>query len=241
MTRKKNKFFTFVFSTMFGAGQMYMGFMKQGISIMTLTVFIIALGSWTGIGTIFLILPVLWFYSFFDSINKMSMPNREFESLEDNYIFLPKQEGVQLKSLITKYENAIAITLILLGGIVLFENILDFIADWASNMNYDVLENFIYTLRWNGSKVLFSIIIILIGVKMILGKKKELDREEPELFGDKTEFHDSEIKKDFYINPFIESENAADLEKTITGSIEQVSNVLPIDTADNSNQDRNNH
>ncbi|QHQ62634.1 hypothetical protein Ana3638_19155 [Anaerocolumna sedimenticola] len=184
MTRKKNKFFTFVFSTMFGAGQMYMGFMKQGVSIMALTAILIALGSWTGIGTIFLTLPVLWFYSFFDSINKMTLPDRIFETLEDNYIFLPKQEGIQLKSLIVKYEKAIAITLILLGGIVLCENILDFIAEQASRLNYEGLADFIYSLRWNGSKVLFSIIIILIGFKMIIGKKKELDREEPELVSD---------------------------------------------------------
>ena len=224
---------------MFGAGQMYMGFMKQGISIMTLTVLIIALGSWTGIGTIYLTLPVIWFYSFFDSINKMSMPGREFETLEDNYIFLPKQEGVQLKSLISKYEKAIAITLILLGGIVLFENSLDFIADWATNMDYDELEDIVYSLRWNGSKVLFSIIIILIGVKMILGKKKELDREEPELLVDKTEFHESELKQDFYIQPFTEAANAADLDKTGTDCMEQVSNSLPTDTGDN--QDKINH
>lgn len=215
MTRKKNKFFTFIFSTMFGAGQMYMGFMKQGVSIMALTFFIIALGSWTGIGTIFLTLPVLWFYSFFDSINKMTLPDRVFQTLEDNYILLPKQDGIQLKSFIAKYEKAIAIILILLGGMVLCENILDFIADQASRMNYNGLANFIYSLRWNGSKVLFSIVIILIGIKMIIGKKKELDREEPD--------------------------NTADLKEVLPDNKELVSDIIPMDSDAADNPIRNNN
>ena len=33
---RKNSFFTFLFSFVPGAGEMYMGFMKQGLSLMTL-------------------------------------------------------------------------------------------------------------------------------------------------------------------------------------------------------------
>ena len=40
--QKKNKFFTFMFSFIPGAAEMYMGFMKQGISLMTL--FMVCLG-----------------------------------------------------------------------------------------------------------------------------------------------------------------------------------------------------
>ena len=35
MTKKKSKFFTFCCSLIPGAGEMYLGFLKQGISIMT--------------------------------------------------------------------------------------------------------------------------------------------------------------------------------------------------------------
>ena len=35
-TKKKNKFFTFCFSLFPGAGEMYMGFMKAGVSLMLL-------------------------------------------------------------------------------------------------------------------------------------------------------------------------------------------------------------
>ena len=46
---KKNNFFTFIFSFLPGAAEMYMGFMKNGFSI--LAIFFIALGS--GIITMF--------------------------------------------------------------------------------------------------------------------------------------------------------------------------------------------
>ena len=36
MRHKKNRFWTFLFSLFPGAGEMYMGFMKQGVSLMTL-------------------------------------------------------------------------------------------------------------------------------------------------------------------------------------------------------------
>ncbi len=36
MTRKKNGFLTFIFSLLPGAGEMYMGFFKQGMSIMAI-------------------------------------------------------------------------------------------------------------------------------------------------------------------------------------------------------------
>ena len=159
MKKKKNKFFTLLFSMMFGAGQMYMGFMKQGLSLMTATAVIIFLGSWLNIGPILFALPVLWFYSFFDSINKMSLSDEEFHNLDDCYFFIQNIENVQIKKLITKYNNMIAVVLILLGVSVLGENILDY---W----NY-----------WNASRILFAIVIIVIGVKMIIGKKSELDTQ----------------------------------------------------------------
>ena len=43
MTKKKSSFLTFCFSFLPGAGQMYMGFMKRGISLMSSFFFLIFL------------------------------------------------------------------------------------------------------------------------------------------------------------------------------------------------------
>ena len=49
MIRKKSKGWTFIFSLLPGAGEMYMGFMKQGLSLMTIFATLCAVGIWLDI------------------------------------------------------------------------------------------------------------------------------------------------------------------------------------------------
>lgn len=229
MIRKKNKFFTFVFATLFGAGQMYMGFMRQGVSLMIAAMAIIAIGSWSGIGVLFLSLPVLWFYAFFDAINKMTMPNSAFEKLEDQYIFLANMDFKQLKSLISKYEKGIAIILILIGGSVLGEYMLDSIANLASRTGMPGLADFASGLRWNGSRLLFSFAIIVIGIRMIMGKKKELELEERRDEDNRYNFKSMEYgNKTFPDNPVMKSDNLTGVNYGFdSGTAEEVTDTTP--------------
>ena len=87
MTRQKGKFLTFCFSLVPGAGQMYLGFMKQGLSLMTVFAALCAFSTWLAIGPLLLFAPIIWFYSFFDVINKNSLDPEEFYTLEDHYIW----------------------------------------------------------------------------------------------------------------------------------------------------------
>ena len=48
MTNKKNRFFTLVFSCCPGAGEMYLGLYRQGVSLMGLFFGTIALAAWLG-------------------------------------------------------------------------------------------------------------------------------------------------------------------------------------------------
>lgn len=180
MIKKKNKFFTLVFSMMLGAGQMYMGFMKQGISIMSAAAAIIFLGSWLNIGPILYALPVLWFYSFFDTINKMSLSEEKLQEIEDQYLFIQNTEKVQIKKIFLKYDTIIASLLILVGVLVLGDNMMDYIIQITPNL-YPRMHSFMMTLRWDAPRILFAIMIIAIGIKMILGKKTELDSESSEI------------------------------------------------------------
>lgn len=50
MKKQKHGFWVFIFSLIPGAGEMYMGFKKQGLSIMLLFWGSIALASITGLG-----------------------------------------------------------------------------------------------------------------------------------------------------------------------------------------------
>ncbi|MDD3140341.1 MAG: hypothetical protein PHX08_15405, partial [Lachnospiraceae bacterium] len=87
MTKKKNGFLTFVFSCLPGAGEMYMGFFKQGVSIMSLFFLLIFVSSWMNMGALMYISPVIWFYSFFHANNLHSLPDEEFYAIEDTFLF----------------------------------------------------------------------------------------------------------------------------------------------------------
>ena len=197
MIRKKSKFFTFIFSMMFGAGHMYMGFMKEGISITTAAAIVIFTGSWLNIGPVLYVLPVLWCYSFFDALNKRSMPDELFQTLEDHYLFIENYDRNQLNKLLSKHSNSIAALLIIVGFSILGENFLSYIADIVDTSFGDRFYSFVNSLRWDLPRLIFSGIIIYIGVRLIVGKKKELYEYDDAIV------HTTELKNNFSIDDYI--------------------------------------
>lgn len=173
MTRKKGKFLTFIFSCIPGAGQMYMGFMKQGTSLMGAFFLIIFLGNWLNIGAIMYALPVLWFYSFFDGINKMSLDDEEFYCLEDHYLFIENLDYGTITKFVKKYNILVSIILIILGGSVLFNTFLILISRmfnvWFSDLA-EFVRNFV-------PQTAFALFLIWLGVKLISNKKKNLEEK----------------------------------------------------------------
>jgi len=178
MKRKRNKFFTLIFSMMFGAGQMYMGFMKIGVSLMTAATAIIFCGIWFESGVIMFALPVLWFYSFFDSINMMSMPDENFQGIEDHYLIIWNTNNRQIKNLLTKFNAVLAVVLILVGVSMIGNTILNTLINRISyGQSLQLYKTFRY-LNLNVFRSLFALVIIVVGIKMIIGKKTQLDSEE---------------------------------------------------------------
>ena len=64
MTKKKNGFFTFICSLIPGAGEMYLGFMKEGVSIMSLAFILFGFAACINIEPVLFLIPIIWFYSF---------------------------------------------------------------------------------------------------------------------------------------------------------------------------------
>lgn len=87
MAKQKGKFLTFCCALVPGAGHMYLGFMKMGLSLMSIFAVVCALAVGLEIGALLLFAPIVWFYSFFDVINKNSLDPAEFYALEDGYIW----------------------------------------------------------------------------------------------------------------------------------------------------------
>lgn len=172
MPKKRNKVWTVIFSALPGAGHMFMGFMKRGVSMMSLFFLIIFLSSWLGIGPLLYLLPVLWFYSFFECINLICDDDEEFAAVKDRYLF-------RMNSFTGLHEQLSKRAGLYIGVILLFFGL--YLV--ASRL----LLQFRYALSPQAARCLDSIfavfpqafvgvIIILIGIRLIRGKKEELEK-----------------------------------------------------------------
>lgn len=171
MTRQKNKIFTFCWSLIPGAAHMYMGFMKMGISLMGIFFATIFLGALFHLDLILVFLPIVWFYSFFDANNKNTIEDEEFYQIEDDYLFHISQLNL-LHNLWNKKGNAIIAAILILSGIYLLINpIMNWLYD-NSLLSYKYRE-MIWDLYNSIPQIFLAMVIIIIGIRLIRGKKQE--------------------------------------------------------------------
>lgn len=175
MKQKKNKIFRFIFSLLPGAGEMYMGFMKMGVSLMTLFFALMVIFLFLRLESMIFICTVIWFYSFFNVHNIAGMPEEEFCMLEDKY--LVHFDQLFLTNFTFKFKNkTIGIFLVILGFYMLLREI------WmiTSYLLPDEIVLMIDSIFYNSPRFLVGIGIIILGLYMIRGKKKQLDLLEDE-------------------------------------------------------------
>jgi len=175
--QKKNRFWTFCFSFIPGAAEMYMGFMKAGLSLMTGFMALCFFAVVLNIGPILFAATVAWFYSFFHARNYASLSQQELEQIEDNYVF--RMEEVfsdKMKQTIIS-QKVIAYVLIVIGAYILF-------CGMFSALMIVIPERFSYyvSLLENISiRGIIGLFVICVGIRLIRGKKEELFHETDEM------------------------------------------------------------
>ena len=175
--QKKSKLWTFLFSFIPGAAEMYMGFMKLGVSLMVL--FMVCLGVPLALhiaGLEFLALSsvVVWFYSFFHARNLAAQTQEEFAVLEDYFVwegFLTEKNFKVSNPTIRKWAAGI---LIVFGASLLWENFSSMIYNLIPDRYWDEL----YPIIDRFPQVIIAVIIIAIGFKLMAGKKEEINGDE---------------------------------------------------------------
>ena len=125
MTNKKNRFFTLVFSCCPGAGEMYMGLYKHGVSLLSVFCAIVAVAFWLNWEELLLILPVIWCYSFFHTHNLRQMTEEAFCEVEDDFFFANYISCRPDWQLVEKYRRLFGVILLLLGLSVLWKTGID--------------------------------------------------------------------------------------------------------------------
>ncbi len=171
MTSKKNSFWRLCFSLLPGAGEMYMGFMKMGVSTMSLFMAVFFIATILEIGPLMIVGMVVWFYSFFHVHNLASLADEEFYSVEDDYIFhfgeIPASEKLHFPNT----RKLLAAVLIFTGIVTLWHGMLDLLYELLPQRTYEMFFYFAHDLP----RLVIGVGIIYLGVLLIRGKKKEID------------------------------------------------------------------
>lgn len=168
--QKKNKIFTFMFSFIPGAVEMYMGFMKQGISLMALFMVCLVVPLSTRIFEPLALSAVLvWFYSFFHARNLVTLPEEIFNTLEDHFVWegVLEEKSFKISSpTLRKWTGAI---LLVFGGTLLWNNFSSIVYHLIPELYWQTL----YPIVDRFPQVVIAILIIAIGFKLMAGKKED--------------------------------------------------------------------
>lgn len=174
MRQKRGKFWTFLCSLIPGAAEMYMGFMKKGISLMTIFILCFVVPYALRVSDVFILFAVLvWFYSFFHARNLAACSEEEFQSLTDEYVWTSFMEGRKINITNPSLRKWGAIVLILYGVTQLWHTV----AGWIYYLIPDHMWQEVYMFVEEVPQVLVALVIIIVGLKLIAGKKEELNGE----------------------------------------------------------------
>ncbi len=164
-----NKFLAFLFALLPGAGQMYLGLMKRGVSFMIPFFFVCFLSSWLDLGPLLFLLPVLWFYAFFDCVNRLSATPEEQAAMRDGFLFVDGK-ALSHDGLGRSGSLVLGVALLFLGVMLLGRYVLRILSAYIP-----IPAPISYV-----PQVLFGALIIAAGVWLILGRRRELrDAAEP--------------------------------------------------------------
>lgn len=161
---KKSKAIATLLSIFPGAGHLYLGLQQRGIQLMAAFLFSIYILDVLHLGIFLFIIPIIWFYSFFDSLQMTS--KYDTDPLED-------------KPLITQFihkQKWIGIALIALGFYYLFTNLL--LPIFAPIVQQQITIDLTY---WFGRYFQMAVVCLLLiggGLKLMLGSKEKSTKKE---------------------------------------------------------------
>lgn len=181
---KKNKILFFLFSLIPGAAHMYIGLVKRGLVIMLALVAGAGLAMMADTPAFLLVLPVLWFYSFFDAWNKYHLPEEKLTKVQDDILFFLNAMPENVRS-DPRFKKVASANVLKVGGIVAIiagayliwdQIIVRVLIRLLSDTGAEILSQISYKLP----QVAVAVILIVVGIKLISHKKRELERKNNE-------------------------------------------------------------
>ena len=177
---KKNGFLTLLFAFIPGAGQMYQGYMKRGLSLILMACAIcVAAMLFTPLA--FLLL-VVFMYSFFDTFNLRAQIIAE-NAPADDYLVHINWKDKRMQDFMMDSHKLLGWGLIALGGLVAYENVImrvfgDVMWRWGQN---NPVFRAIYLMLDELPQIVTCVALVVCGLWLVRGPKgKKVHRREPE-------------------------------------------------------------
>ena len=159
---KKSKSIATFLSIFPGAGHLYLGLQKRGIQLMAAFLFSIYILDILRLGIFLFLIPIIWFYSFFDAMQKVSKYGEE------------EIEDVPIISYLINHQKWVGIGLVVLGVYYLFMNVV--IPVFAPMLSNLIQIDLMYWVQSYFQTGIVCVLLIGGGIKLLSGSKHK--REE---------------------------------------------------------------
>ena len=170
---RKQGLLLFISSCIPGCGQMYQGYMKRGVSLLTACFGLIAVAIFLEAGTLLALLPIIWLYAFFDSYNLRNQTEEQAAANPDAFLFgLSDMDSEKMTALCRKRHSVLGWGLILLGVYLFFDTVVERLLSTLTNYFFPQLEWLYWTVVYDAPKLLATVLIIVLGIWLIRGPKK---------------------------------------------------------------------
>ena len=175
--KRKHGLLLFIAACIPGCGEMYQGYMKRGISILTAFCAVFALAVFLEIGALAVLMLPVWLFSFFDSYNLRAQAEAD-AAPPDGYLFgLSDVDSRQMSALLQKRHSLVGWGLVAVGVYIFYSTV----ADWVVNFFYQFFDAWWLdrVLSYDVPRLAVTVGIIALGVWFIRGPKREKSEDIP--------------------------------------------------------------
>jgi len=159
---RKSKMIATLLSIFPGAGHLYLGYQRRGIQLMAAFLLTLYILDVLRLGIFLFLIPLIWFYSFFDGLQKASKHDGN-EPVDD----------VPIISYLVNHQRWIGIGLIVLGMYYMFDRV--FMPSIAPRLTQFIQVDISHWYYNYFQIIVVSILLIAGGFKLMLGSKGKGD------------------------------------------------------------------
>ena len=129
MKRKQGLLF-FISSCIPGCGQMHQGYMRRGMSLLTVFCGLFAIAVFLNIGALTVLALPVWLYAFFDSYNLRARLDEGTAPADALLLGLDQADGEKMALLCRKRHSLVGWGLVTLGVCILYATAADWVVDF---------------------------------------------------------------------------------------------------------------